>query len=274
MIAPSSLILIALLSTPAPVDLTVEAPPSDAPSTSESGVTTESVVVVSEAAPPSTATSSSASVGAVGPAPSGPAPGRQAVVEPLPAPPAPLRRDKISRGPWRGRFWLGVRGGLTGPISGDRPARPSAVAIGGGVDVGWRVNNWLGFGTGLSGQIHDAEYLRVETPIGDEVRLVYGNMVAWDVAFARLFAPLRRRFQPFAELGGGVASYERPAGGYLVGGQVRYGIGFDGWVSSNVTIGLSALGRTTRLNRRFEGGAVERPSASSYQVIAELGLHW
>ena len=260
----------------------VESPTTTAtaPANAEVAVTVpagESAVVVVEAptsgaAPAQVPVSAAAPVSAAPPA--GASARRPAVIEPLPAPPAPLSRKAIQRGPWRGRFCLGARIGLIGPIAGERPARPTAIAFGGGADLGWRVNNWLGLGTGLSGQIHDAEYVTTITPLGPERRLYYGNMLHWDVAFARLFVPLRRRVQPFGEIGGGLASYERPTGGYLIGGQMRVGLGLEAWVSSNVTLGVIGGGRYTRLERRFAEGPSAHPAATSYQVVVELGFHW
>ncbi|MCB9568481.1 MAG: hypothetical protein H6710_14920 [Myxococcales bacterium] len=198
----------------------------------------------------------------------------QPIMDPLPAPPAPVSRSKIRRGPWRGRWWAGLRIGLTGPLGGERPARPAAGAIGGGFDVGYRATNWLGIGTGISGQIHDEAEVQVNTAYGAETRTLYGNMIYWDPVFVRVFLPVKRRFQPFAEFGGGLASYERPAGGYLLGGQIRSGVGFDGWVSSNITLGVIANYRLTRLTQKFADDTAHFPIGHSYQVIAELGLHW
>ena len=279
----TSLFIALLLAIEPPAD-----PASPVVTTSESPVAvaspTSTTEVVSTTATPDavvTTTSTGDTVVVVQEAPgASPAPAvapaapRQPIVEPLPAPPEPVRAPKFRRGPWRGRVWLGIRAGLTGPLGGERPARSAAVAFGAGVDLGWRVNNWLGLGTGLSGQIHDAQYVTELTPLGPERKLYYGNMLNWDVAFARLFLPLRRRFQPFAELGGGMASYERPTGGYILGGQVRYGVGFDGWVGEKVTLGVIANGRTTRLDQKFADGSVKHPVGTSYQILAELGFHW
>ncbi|MEZ4383409.1 MAG: hypothetical protein R3A79_18915 [Nannocystaceae bacterium] len=203
-----------------------------------------------------------------------PKPARHVVMDPLPSPPPPVPRDRIRKGPWRGRWWAGLRIGLAGPLGGDVPAKPTVGSVSGGFDLGYRVNNWLGIGTGFTGHLHDRAEVEEVTQVGVETRTVYGDMIFWDPLFARLYLPVKRRFQPFAEVGGGLASYERAEGGYLLGGQVRGGVGFDGWVTSNITLGLIANYRLTRLNQKFADGAVAHPIGHSYQVLFELGFHW
>ncbi|HFE44423.1 MAG TPA: hypothetical protein ENJ18_02870 [Nannocystis exedens] len=192
------------------------------------------------------------------------------VIDPIPPPPAPASRSDIRRGPWRGRWWMGMRVGITGPLGGKAPARPSIGSLTGGVDLGYRLSNWLGVGTGISGQLHD----RIEVTEDGATRNVYGTMLFWDPLYLRVFMPLKRRVQPFVELGGGLAAYQRPEGGYLVGGQLRTALGLEGWVTPNMTLGLVGNYRLTRLRQRFADAATQHPVGHSYQVLAELGLHW
>lgn len=204
-----------------------------------------------------------------------PTPAPQPIVDPLPAPPEALPRSAIRRGPWRGRYWLGLHLGLGGPLpGGQRPARATATSIVGGADLGWRVTNWLGLGTGISDQAHDSESVAVNTPDGQESRVYYGHMLYWDILFARVYAPFKRRFQPYVEVGGALASYARPTDGRLIGGALRSGVGFDGWVTPNVTVGAVANYRYTVLQQKFEDGSEKHPKGHSYQVLFELGFHW
>jgi len=203
-----------------------------------------------------------------------PLPVYQPIVEPIPAPPAPLSRKAIRSGPWRGRWWMGLRVGVAGPLGGQAPARPSLGSISGGLDFGYRFNNWIGIGTGLSGHLHERVEVTEPTEYGPETRRLYGDMLFWDPLFARIFLPLKRRFQPFAEIGGGLAAHDRAEGGYILGGQLRSGVGFEGWLTPNLTLGLIGNYRYTRLNQKFSDGTVAHPVGHSYQAMAELGFHW
>lgn len=199
-------------------------------------------------------------------------------VTPLPAPPKPLDPAKIRRQPWRGRYWLSFRMLLSGPLAGETPARPGVLSVGGGGDFGWRVNNVLGLGTGLSGQFHG----RTETrEIGtQDTKRINNGMLYWDALFARVFLPLRRRFQPYLEVGGGLARLKYHAVGAsgvpeatnYYGGQVRAALGFEGWVSTNVTLGLSALYRLNAF--RDLPGHAGWTIGHGMQGAIELGFHW
>lgn len=233
------------------------------PTTSDPEAPAGETVVVIPAAPEATAPSVQ------------PQPAPQAIVDPLPPPPEALPRAAIRSGPWRGRWWFSLRLGLGGPLpGGQRPARATATSIIGGADLGWRVNNWLGLGTGISDQAHDSEQATINTPSGPEGRVYYGHMLYWDVLFARVFLPVKRRFQPFAEIGGSLASYARPTDGHLLGGALRSGIGFDGWVTPNVTVGAIANYRYTVLEQKFADGSEKHPRGHGYQLLFELGFHW
>ncbi len=208
------------------------------------------------------------------PAEVAPQPVYRPVVDPLPAPPPPVSRKDIRTGPWRGRWWFGLRLGMTGPLGGEAPARPSIGSVTGGFDLGFRVNNMLGIGTGLTGQLHDSMEITEDTGYGLEKRTVYGDMVFWDPLFVRVFLPLKRRFQPFAEIGGGLAAYDRAEGGHILGGQIRSGVGFEGWLTPNLTLGVIGNYRWTRLTQKFASGEDQHPVGHSYQALAELGFHW
>lgn len=219
------------------------------------------------------------------PAPGAPAPGAAGfdfggeMMSPLPPPPAPVDPAKITRGPWRGRGWMGLRMSMTGPVGGEVGARPGVLSLGGGADVGWRINNVLGLGMGLSGQIHSRVRVR-EVGTLDTERFNNG-MLYWDAAFLRVFMPLKRRVQPYIEVGGGLARLNHRAGdaaGTVVpvrsyGGQVRAAVGVEAWVSNTVTLGFSG---TYRLNafKELPGQGPGWTIGHAMQGVLELGLHW
>jgi hypothetical protein len=192
---------------------------------------------------------------------------------PLPPPPPPLDASRIRHEPWRGRWWIGLRAGITGPIGGDVPARPNLLTLGGGFDVGWRINNVIGLGMGLSGAIHNRVVVALDP--GDPLKTqLTGRMLYWDALFARFHLPVKRRFQPYIEAGGGLARLARAdigASGKSFGGQLRGAIGFDGWVSRTITIGVSAVYRLNALRDPVGGGW---SVGHALQGIVELGLHW
>ncbi len=246
-------------TSPAPAPASEPAPAPEAPVVAGAG---ETVLIV-----PATAAGADAVEPVVD---GGVEPVYYPVVDPIPPPPAAASRSAIRRGPWRGRWWMGMRVGVTGPLGGKAPARPSIGSLTGGLDLGYRFSNWLGIGTGISGQLHD----RIEVNEDGGMRNAYGTMLFWDPLYLRVFMPLKRRVQPFVELGGGLAAYQRPEGRYLVGGQLRTGLGLEGWLTPNMTLGLIGNYRLTRLRQKFADGSTEHPVGHSYQVLAELGLHW
>lgn len=191
---------------------------------------------------------------------------------PLPPPPASLDPGTIRRQPWRGRYWLGLRMGITGPLGGERPGAPAVLSLGGGLDFGWRVNNVLGLGMGISGQVHNRMvFLERDAQTGQEVRrTANGRMLYWDALFARIHLPLKRRFQPYVEIGGGLARLARAEGGRSFGGQVRTALGLEGWVSTNVTLGFAAQYRLNALKDGDRGVVV----GHAMQGTFELGIHW
>jgi len=193
-------------------------------------------------------------------------------MDPLPPPPAPEDISGLKPGPWRGRYWLGMRLSVGGSVGGLPPARGNVVAMGGGVDFGVRINNWIGIGTGMSGQVHDFKtYAIVGSGFYEGY---YGNLFLWDIAFARVFVPLAGRVQPYLDLGAGLTSYNRPFGGYQVGGHMRSGVGIDLWLTPNLTFGPGLSYRLLGLELRKYDGTVSYSTGHMLQGVLELGLHW
>jgi hypothetical protein len=196
--------------------------------------------------------------------------GRQ--VEPLPPPPAPADPGQIRRDAWRGRFWLAPRLLLTGPIGGDKPARPTLLTIGGGLDFGVRINNRLGVGMGLSGQTHTS--VRATIPGTTDKTIKTGGMLFYDPAFLRVYF-LKKRFQPLLELGVGYARAKMPLGGVFHGAQVRAGVGFDAWIASQVTLGFTTVYRMIALRMPRDGIVGPRWEVGhALQGALQFGLHW
>ena len=169
---------------------------------------------------------------------------------------------------------MALRMGITGPIAGQHPSAPSVLALGAGGDFGWRVGNVLGLGMGLSGQTHNLVLLEViDGNTGQTSKRTYkGQMLYWDALFARVHLPLKRRFQPYAELGLGLARLAHAQGGKSYGPQVRAALGLEGWVSANVTLGVAS---TYRLNAlRHVPGRDGVVVGHALQGTLELGVHW
>ncbi|MBK9757224.1 MAG: hypothetical protein IPO88_27750 [Nannocystis sp.] len=196
-------------------------------------------------------------------------------VTPLPPPPAALDPQTIRRQPWRGRYWIGLRVGLTGPLGGERPAAPSVLSLLGGADIGWRVGNVLGLGMGISGNIQNRVRLTVTDPYtGSQVQQTHnGRMLYWDALFVRLHLPLKKRFQPYADLGGGLARLARGEGGRSYGAQMRAAIGIEGWVSSTVTMGFAGVYRLNAIHDVQEGGQ-GWIVGHAMQGVFDVGFHW
>jgi hypothetical protein len=193
-------------------------------------------------------------------------------VEPLPPPPAAADPAKIRVDPWRGRFWLAPRILITGPIGGDKPARPTLLTLGGGVDFGVRINNRIGVGMGLSGQQHTS--VRATIPGTVDKRIYYGNALFYDALFARFYF-LKKRFQPLVEVGGGLARITMPQGERYFGPQMRLGAGFDGWITNQVTLGFTMVYRMIALKIPQDGITPSRWEVGhALQGALQLGLHW
>lgn len=203
---------------------------------------------------------------APGPTPTAAAGGQGYV--PLPAPPPPEDPDSIERGPWRGRFWLDMRIDVTAPLGGDRPAKGNVVSGGGTLGFGWRITNWVGLSLGISQLVHDAETFGATDIYGNPVRVYeYGYLTVFDFLVGRFFLPVKGRFQPFVETGGGGALYLPPDPGLAetFGWQIRAGLGFDGWVGRNLTLGMVAAYRLVGL---------EDSLGHALQVSGAVGVHW
>lgn len=184
-------------------------------------------------------------------------------VAPLPPAPPPVDPSTIPRGSWRGVAWISLRMHVTGPIYGDAPGRPTVVALGGGAEGGWRARQWFALGSGFSRQAHEVH----RTELLDAPALVRrGYMSAWDVAFARFYAPLNGRVDPFIDVGGGLAFFsparERTS---LLAATVRGSVGFDAWITRQLTLGASGI---------YRANFVDRTVGHAWQAALELGLHW
>lgn len=185
-------------------------------------------------------------------------------IAPLPPPPPPVPPETIARGRWSGVGWLSVRLIVSGPIAGDSPGRPTVVSLGGGAEGGWRIRQWIGLGTSFTRQPH--EVYREDVPDAPAIISYRGYMSAWDIAFVRLFAPVRGRVDPFIDVGGGLAFFEparnRPT---ILGGTVRASVGFEAWVSRNLTLGLSGV---------YRANFVDDTIGHAWQAGLDFGVHW
>ncbi|HVH98812.1 MAG TPA: hypothetical protein VM869_08880 [Enhygromyxa sp.] len=185
-------------------------------------------------------------------------------IAPLPPPPPPVSPETISRGRWSGVGWLSVRLLVAGPIAGDSPARPTVIALGGGAEGGWRIRQWIGLGTSFTRQPH--EVYREDVPDAPATITFRGYMSAWDIAFVRLFAPVRGRVDPFVDIGGGLAFFEpardRPTS---MGGSVRASVGFEAWIARNLTLGISGV---------YRANFVDDTVGHAWQGALDFGVHW
>lgn len=182
---------------------------------------------------------------------------------PLPPPPPPVPASAIPKFDWRGRMWLAIRLSVTGPIAGSYPAKPSVVALGGLIEGGWRINQIAALGTSLGRQPHE----RIQFATVDATIIQRGTMSTWDIAFIRLFAPVRGRVDPFLDLGGGLAFLEPAREGLplALGGSVRASLGFDAWIAKNLSLGVAGLYRAT---------LVDASVGHTLQGIVDLSVHF
>ncbi len=200
------------------------------------------------------------------PPPSGTGALGRGAMTPLPPPPPPVDPSTIKSGPWRGDGWLDVRLRIMGPLGGEGQAQSNAVAWGGGLAAGWRINNWVGVAGGFTRGPH---YVRERRYVVDglayEERYIE-YLTAFDV-FGRFFVPVQGRVQPWGDLGVAFALREqslrpsRPLGGL----QVRGALGTDFWVARSFTIGLGLVYRLTYID-----------SSTGHQLggTVDLGFHW
>jgi len=188
-------------------------------------------------------------------------------IVPLPPPPPRAPAAAIPKGPWYGTFWFEIRPDLTVPLGGRQPARGSVVSGGGTVGFGYRPHRLVGLRTALGLTLHDARARRVETVFGDRIHVVdYGQILAFEFLGLRAFAPVHRRFLPYADAAGGMVIWfpadGRPA---VPGALLRAAAGFEGWVAPRVTLGVEVAYRMLALSSTF--GHALQPSAL-------LGIHW
>lgn len=187
---------------------------------------------------------------------------------PLPAPPPPADASTLASGPWRGRFWLGVGLHASFPLGGRPPARGGVISAVGEVTFGWRLHRFLALHTAVSTYAHDAARATVLTADGGEAEeIVFGRITAFDLLTARVFLPLPRRIEPWAELGAGVGVRRDPLGleRAQAAGLIRVGAGVDFWLAPSFTVGLSTAYRTTLIGDSVGHGL---------RAGADLGIHW
>jgi hypothetical protein len=186
-----------------------------------------------------------------------------------PLPPAPTRRDPTSLDtrPWRGRGWFDLRVDAMIPLAGRRPARGNVVSVAGGFNLGWRIHEVVGVYAGMNTFVHDEDVTTTVHTDGS-VRAVQGvgRTVLFDLAVMRLWLPVGRRVQPWADVGGGVGVYRAAfsTSGRAVG-TGRAGVGVDFWLSPTFTL---TLGSAYRLQ------AIDRTLGHALSVGAEIGVHW
>lgn len=186
-----------------------------------------------------------------------------------PLPPAPAAADPstLRSTPWRGRVWLGVGLAASFPLGGRPPAAGGVIGLAAEADLGFRLNRFLALHTSVSSFAHDAARRTVAVPDGTVVPEVeIGRITAFDLVTARVFVPVHRRIEPWAEVGLGVGSRRGPfALERQAVGLVRVGAGVDFWLAPTLTLGASAVYRTIIL-----GDAV----GHALRAGADFGIHW
>ncbi len=182
---------------------------------------------------------------------------------PLPPAPAPVPRASISPGVWRGQGWISTQLSVIGAIAGVAPARPTVVALGTGLDFGWRARPWIGLGMSVSRQPHEV-YL--ETQNDGSIQARRGSMTSWDIGLLRLWAPVPGRIVPYADLGLGLGVLN-PARGraLLAGATVRGAVGLELWIGRSLTLGVQGLYRAN-----IFGDTV----GHTWQAGLTLASHW
>ena len=109
-----------------------------------------------------------------------------------------LFRSRVTASSRRSR--ASARLAVSGPIFGDPPGRATVIGLGGGAEGGWRIRQWVGLGAAFSRQPHEVAEIE-----GVRRR---GYLTAWDIAFVRLYAPIRGRVDPYVDLGGGLTFHD------------------------------------------------------------------
>lgn len=186
---------------------------------------------------------------------------------PLPPPPAAVDPSALRSTPWRGRVWLGVGLAASFPLGGRPPAAGSVIGLAAEANLGFRVNPFLALHLAVSSFAHDAARRTVAVPDGTVVPEVeIGRITTFDLGTARVFVPVHRRVEPWAEVGFGVGSRRGPfAVERQAVGLVRVGAGVDFWLAPTLTLGVSAIYRTL-----FLGDAV----GHALRTGADFGIHW
>ncbi|MEM7160161.1 MAG: hypothetical protein AAF799_45405 [Myxococcota bacterium] len=186
---------------------------------------------------------------------------------PLPPPPAAEDPSTITpETPWRGRGWLGLGLGVSIPVGGQAPARGGVVAVVGELTLGWRILPFLALHTSVSSFAHDAGQRTVTVEGQDIDEVAVGRVTAFDLATARFFLPRPGRFEPWAEIGGGVGVRRGPfADTREAAGLARFGVGADLWLAPTFTAGASAAYRLMVLDNTVGHGL---------RVGLDLGIHW
>lgn len=186
---------------------------------------------------------------------------------PLPQPPAAADPSSLTAVPWRGRVWIGVGLAASFPLGGQPPAAGTVIAMAAEASLGVRLNRFLALHTSVSSFAHDAAQRMVAVPDGNAVAEVeLGRITAFDLVTARVFAPVHRRIEPWAEVGVGVGSRRGPfALERQAAGLVRVGVGVDFWLAPTLTLGASTVYRTIIL-----GDAV----GHGLRAGADFGVHW
>jgi hypothetical protein len=187
-------------------------------------------------------------------------------------PPAPAPAPKAKK-PKPAGVWMALRLGVTFGVGGDRPAKPTLVSPGGGLDIGYRLSEHVAIASGISGQIHDKALVDTGSKkLGSTQR--FGSLVAWDALLLRFYAGQRGRLQPYIEVGGGMSFYNRPSGGTVPGPHLRAGLGFERWVSDHLTVGIAGTYRLTGFEMKYTNVPATWAIGHGVQALFDLGFHW
>ena len=169
--------------------------------------------------------------------------------------------------PWpRKHGWMAARLTLGGSVSGTPPAATSVVAVGGAVDLGWRIDDRFAIGIGIDRRPHSVTNIDA-TAIGLGVLRDRGHLTSFDLLFARAYLPVTWAWQPYVDLGGGFAVVEpsSPRVPVRYAGQVRSAIGFDAWLLPSLSLGAGVLYRAVVFGHS---------SSHGLHGYVELALHF
>jgi hypothetical protein len=177
---------------------------------------------------PATAPADPGDIGAVGP------PGDP----PLPPPPPDAPRASVRTGPWRGRGWIGF--GLGATLSPLEQRRDRVLSGGAWLEGGLRLHRHVGLATRLGTYVGSARREDGYDDDGDRVVVTaVGRVTTWDVARLRLFFPVRRRLEPWVDVGGGLAVEHPPfATSRTLWGTSAQAIGLDMAVAPRLSVSL------------------------------------